>query len=302
MGYYSMDFYLNENNLISDKENIISNLKEIKEFYDLLKLKNYKLYIKDNLDLNYKELCNSSEKSSALLFLKNLEHIKTYGINWLEQHQIEPIIKDNCYFIELMSLCHRYSNNLIVSSTREKEVIHSKYKINDGEIIKTIENVIGKNKLREYLIANPAPQSITEVFEKVEKEFPHIKFTDKAYKTAVSRENIYKQFGFLRLLNIFEVIETLIYPFLKQELEGFTEDSIKKEFKDKTNGIEFSQESDTTMNKYGKQRDVTINGTKIRMSYHIKPSDNRIYFTYDKKDDCIYIGHSGKHLDIVSVK
>lgn len=293
-----MDFYLNENNLISDKENIISNLKEIKEFYDLLKFKNYKLYIKDNLD--YKELFKNGQIGMVLPFLKNLEYIQTEGTNWIEQHQIEPIIKDNCYFIELMSLCHRYDNNLIVSLSREKEVIHSEYNINVEDNIQVVENIIGKYRLEDYLTFNPAPQSISEVFEKVEKEFSNIKFTDKAYKTASSRESIYKQFGFSRLLNIFKVLETLIYPFLKKELKGFTQDSIKKEFKDKTNGIEFSHESDATMKKYGKQRAVTIKGVKIKMSYHIKPSDNRIYFSYDKEDDCIYIGHSGKHLDIVS--
>ena len=36
-----MDFYLNENHSIVDKENIVANLKEIKQFYDLLKAKNY---------------------------------------------------------------------------------------------------------------------------------------------------------------------------------------------------------------------------------------------------------------------
>ena len=54
------------------------------------------------------------------------------------------------------------------------------------------------------------------------------------------------------------------------------------------------------MKKYGYQRGVTINGKKTTMTYHIKPSDNRIYFIYNETDDCIYIGHSGRHLDIAS--
>ena len=50
-----MDFYLNENNLISDSAKIVENLKEIKVIYDLAKSKNYKIYIKENLDLDYEK-------------------------------------------------------------------------------------------------------------------------------------------------------------------------------------------------------------------------------------------------------
>lgn len=292
-----MDFYLNENNLISDKENIVKNLKEIKGFYDLLKAKNYKLYIKDNLDLDYTWLSTNKSISTLLVFLKYFSPIKTDGTKIVELHEIEPFI-DNYYFIELISLCHRYSNDVILSSTNENEILDLEYKIKVNETTEIVKNIIGKSKLEQYLLFNPAPQNINEVFEKAELEFPHIKFTDKAYKTANSREDIYKQFGFIKLLNMFKVLETLIYPFLKGEIRGFSENSIEEEFKNQTNGIEFSHESDATMNKYGKKREVTINGKKLKMSYHVKPSDNRIYFIYHKEDDCIYIGHSGEHLQI----
>ncbi|WP_298843745.1 hypothetical protein [Clostridium sp.] len=52
------------------------------------------------------------------------------------------------------------------------------------------------------------------------------------------------------------------------------------------------------MKKYSKQRTVSIDGKKLVMSYHIKFSDNRIYFIYNEEDDCIYIGHSGEHLNV----
>ncbi len=292
-----MDFYLNENNLIVDKENIVKNLKEIKGFYDLLKAKNYKLYIKDNLDLDYTWLSTNKSISTLLVFLKYLSSIKTDETKIVDPHKIEPTT-DNYYFIELISLCYRYYNDMVLSSTNENEIVDSEYKLKINETTQIVKNIIGKSKLEEYLLFNPAPQSINEVFEKAEVEFPHLKFTDKSYKTANSREDIYKQFGFMKLLNMFKVLETLIYPFLKGELQGFSEDSIEEEFKKQTNGIGFSHESDVTMNKYGKKREVTVNGKKLKMSYHVKLSDNRMYFIYDKEDDCIYIGHSGEHLQI----
>ena len=288
-----MNFYLNENQLISDLYNIEENLKEIKKIYDFAKAKNCKIYIKDNLE--YKNLATSPQIVGPLGLLKHFSIIETYEYDMLESNQIEPSL-DNYYFIELMSLCYKYSNSRIVSLANEREITGNQYTINSDENSLIVTNIIGKSKFEEYLQFNPMPQSINEVCDKVGVEFKHIKFTDKAYKTANSRSDIYKQFGFSKLLNIFKVLETLIYPFLKGELEGFTQSSIQEEFKRQTKGIEFSNESDKTMKKYEEQRTANFNGKKLVMSYHIKPSDNRIYFIYNEEDDCIYIGHSGEHL------
>lgn len=290
-----MNFYLNENNLISDLDNITENIKEIKKIYDLAKAKKCKIYIKDNLE--YEKLATSPQIVGPLGLLKHFSIIETYEYDMLEFNQIEPSL-DNYYFIELMSLCYKYSNSRIVSLANEREITDNQYTINRDEKSIIVTNIIGKSKFEEYLQFNPMPQSINEVFDKVEVEFNHIKFTDKAYKTANSRSDIYKQVGFSKLLNIFKVLETLMYPFLKGGLEGFTQASIEEEFKRQTNGIEFSNESDKTMKKYGEQRTVNVNGKKLVMSYHIKTSDNRIYFIYDEEEDCIYIGHSGQHLDV----
>lgn len=295
-----MDFYLNENHLIVNKENIVDNLKEIKQFYDLLKAKNYKLCIKENLDLDYKELGFNNSIKIALSFLQHLESISTTEVNMLECNDIEPEVRENYYFIELISLCYRDSNELILSLNNENEILHPEYIVKNDNKFNVIKNIVGKDALSDFLIFNPVPQSINEVFEKAEKEFPHIKFTKKAYDTANQRAHIYKQFGFNRLLNIFKIIETLIYFFLKGDLPGHNQKTIEEEFKRQTNGVEFSHESYSTMQKYGYQREVTINGKKTTMTYHIKPSDNRIYFIYNETDDCIYIGHSGRHLDIAS--
>lgn len=292
-----MDFYFNENQLISCLDDISENLKEIKEIYNFAKIKNYEIYIKKNIDIDYKKLCNKPQILLALGLLKYLKNIETDECDMLADNQIEPCI-DNYYFIELVSLCYEYNNNRIISLSTEREVINPQYRIYKDKKPFLISNIIGKNEFEEYSQFNPVPQNISEVFEKAELEFKHIKFTEKAYKTANSRSDIYKQVGFLNLLNVFKVLETLIYPFLKGELEGYNQERIEEEFKKQTKGIEFSNESDKTMNKYGYQRTVSIKGEKLTMRYHIKPNDNRIYFIYHKKDDCIYIGHSGGHLDV----
>ena len=168
-----MDFYLNENNLISDLDNILENLKEIKKIYDFAKAKNCKIYIKDNLE--YENLAISPQIGMALGLLKHCSIIETDGYDMLESNQIEPSI-DNYYFIELMSLCYKYGNNRIVSLTNECEITDGKYTISTEKDINIITNVIGKSKFEVYLQFNPTPQKINEVFEKAELEFEHIKF------------------------------------------------------------------------------------------------------------------------------
>ncbi|WP_234121759.1 hypothetical protein [Clostridium hydrogenum] len=293
-----MDFYLNENQLVSDFVGIVENLKEIKEIYDLAKARNYNICIKENMDINYEKFYNKPQILMALGLLKHFDIIKADGFELLKFSQISPCI-ENDYFIELISLCYKNQNNRVFSLSSEREIINFEYSVNVLENVFKIVNIIGKNEFEKYLQFNPVPQSISEVFEKAENEFRHIKFTDKAYKTANPRNDIYKQIGFSKILNVFSVLEKLIYPFFRGTLNGFTQDSIQGEFKKLTYGIEFSNESVKTMKKYGEQRSVTINGRKFVMSYHIKiSSDNRIYFIYDKESDYIYIGHSGKHLQV----
>lgn len=295
-----MHFYFNENCLVKNEEDFVYNLKEIKEMYDFLKVKNYRLCIKDNLDLDYEKLTSNRNAGAIIPFLKylHLDSINTNNlVDMLEENDINPKVIENYYFIELMSLCYRDTNELILSSINENEISDEKYEIDKNSKKLIINNVIGKDKLQEYCFYNPAPQSVSEVFEKAEAEFKHIKFTKKAFDTGETRSDIIKQFGFINLLNIFKTLEELVYPFFKGKLD-VSHKEIQNEFKVKTN-LEYSDESDSTMDKYGCQREVCINGKSIRMSYHIKiKNDVRIYFKYVKEDDCIYIGHSGQHLDV----
>lgn len=293
-----MKFYLNENYLIKDQDNIASNLKDIKEMYEFSKEKNSKLYIKDNLDLDYEKLSKNRNAMIMISILKHLESINTNNLDGdiLCEKNIIPST-DNYYFVELMSLCYRDLNELILSLKNEDEFLSDKYQINKNSEIFEVNNIIGKNELEQYCLYNPAPESVSEVFEKAENEFKHIKFTEKAFTTVQSRADILKQFGLSNLLDIFRALEEIVYPFFCRN-SSLTQKQIQNEFKRKTK-IEYSDESETTMQKYGYQREVLINGKKVKMRYHIKiKTDVRIYFKYIEEEDCIYIGHSGQHLDV----
>lgn len=296
-----MDFYFNENYLIKSEEHRSINLKEIKEIYDLLEGNNSKIYIKEDFD--YSKVATKTEYIIALSILKKFKILSYENCDILDTNDIYPCIY-NDRFIELISLCFNNKNDKIISNSYEDEVIHNEYEIDINEEHKRIINLVGIDKVKKFLMLNPTPQNISEVFERISNQFSHIKFTDISYKTANSRWEIYTQFGLERLVEIFEVLEILVYPFLKGDNIGCTEKDIISEFKKQTNGVEFSRESNATMkNKnYAKQRTITINGREIKMSYHIKVSDNRIYFEYDKFNNCIYIGHCGGHLYTVKYK
>lgn len=297
-----MKFYFNENYLIkykNDKLRII--FKEIKEIYDCLNKRNYKLCIKDNLDIDMNTIYK--DRNLALVVAPFLKHIEQDNINtnisynFIDLNSISPKIEDDKYYIiELLSLCYRDSNELVVSLKNEDEFNHGEYSISKESNELKIINIIGRDKLEEYCRYNPAPKNAKEVFEKAQNEFNHIKFTKKAFETVESRNDIIKQYGFNKLFNVFKALEELVYPFFKGDTRC-SHSYVIKLFK-KTTSLDYSDESDLTMNKYGYQRKVTINGKEVQMRYHIKiKNDVRIYFKYIKEDDCIYIGHSGKHLD-----
>lgn len=291
-----MNFYYNERCLVEENDDISKYLIQIKTINELLNKNGYKLYLKGNLDIDYKSP-HIRKCATALLILKNISTINTDELELLGEQDILPKV-DNYYFIELLSLCCKYKNNLIVSPANERVITNEIYNIDRLNL--KIKNIIGEPNLRHYLLHNPAPQSISEVFEKASSYNRHIKFTKKSYLTAANRESIYKQFGFNRLLEIFKVMEELLYPYLKGNLTGYNQNKIELEFKRRTNGVEFSNDSPMTMKKYGEERTVHINGTKYTMSFHIKPTrDTRIYFIYSNDDDCIYIGHCGGHLHTI---
>lgn len=294
-----MEFYLNENSLMKSEEHRSINLKEIKEIYDFLESNNSKIYIKEDFD--YTKVATKSEYYVALGIFKKFKILSYEACDLVDENEIHPYI-NNYSFIELISLCFEYENDKIISNSQEDEVIHDEYEVNKNDSYRKIYNLVGIDKVRSFLLLNPAPQNMSEVFERIDSQFQHIKFTDIAYKTASSRWEIYTKFGISKLIMIFKVLETLVYPFLKGDSVGYSEINIMSEFKKQTNGVEFSRDSTETMKKYSNQRSVTVNGRKIVMSYHIKVSDNRIYFAYDPSDDYIYIGHSGCHLYTINYK
>jgi hypothetical protein len=64
-------------------------------------------------------------------------------------------------------------------------------------------------------------------------------------------------------------------------------------------GLDVSGESDSTLNKYGRQRKFRLpNRKKELFEKHIKTGDLRFHFYPDEESKTIYVGYIGKHLPI----
>lgn len=298
LNYCKMKFYLNENHLIESENDRSENLKEIRYMFKLLDKNGYKIYIKDNF--NYMDLNTSPKYILPLSIFKYFQIIETNDCDFLNELHIEPFL-DNYLFIELISLCNKHRNDKIVSISNEKEIIENEYRLNECNLEKII-NIKGIDSLHNFITHNPVPKNIKETFDRIGNIFEYINFTELAYKTAETRDCMYKSFGYSKIINVFKIVNDLLYPFFKGEMEDTSEKDIIKKFKELTGGVEFSRESKATMNKYGHERNVTIYEEEVQMDYHIKILDNRIYFYFLESRNCIYIGHSGKHLSTINSK
>jgi hypothetical protein len=65
-------------------------------------------------------------------------------------------------------------------------------------------------------------------------------------------------------------------------------------------GVTYSQESDTTMSLYGRERTFRHYDRSITMSQHLKIGRLRIYFEFDVRRRKVLIGYCGKHLPIAT--
>jgi hypothetical protein len=68
----------------------------------------------------------------------------------------------------------------------------------------------------------------------------------------------------------------------------------------KQHGLDVSGESDSTLNKYGRQRKFRLpNGKKALFENHIKTGDLRFHFYPDDEHKIIYVGYIGSHLPTI---
>ncbi|BAK15702.1 hypothetical protein MKY51_12025 [Solibacillus sp. FSL R5-0691] len=194
-----------------------------------------------------------------------------------------------------------YSNVLdncfpIISFENPKYITEDNYVYNVNGLNGDISNYLGLSKLEEYFLNSLRFSNISEVFEKINEEFPNIKILSSAIKSAQRHNfqgNQYKVYEAFKGLNNFERLPAMSG---EQREERFYEATKMK----------ISPETKATMDvdRYKKQRTFSIPGKQSEIfEWHVKIGNNtRIHYYFDEEDDIIYIGHCGKHLGTVSYK
>lgn len=297
-----MDYYFNENALLQESSAycLKGMLKEFKELYDETEKYGGKMWLKETFSCHDLKAFTDSEngKQFALpfqLFGKcsrlTVGQYTEDAIKAMKPEVSDPRVR------ELIYLCNRDENERMISLVGDTSAPEKEYFLLGATLARVI-NLRTAAEIHDYNLMNPFPQSIGEVFERVEKMYPDIVFTKTAVKTAATRESAYRTIGYGRLLDIFRRINEKMLPFYRGEVSGKSENDIFQELRGMYN-IDISPESQKTLNLYGKQRRLTIDGVEYEFSNHIKFKKDacRIYFRFLEDKKKIYIGHSGKHLD-----
>ncbi len=297
-----MDYYFNENAILHEPSPYCLKelLKEFKELYDETEKYGGKMWLKETFSCHDLKAFADSEngRQFALPFQLFGKCSRLTVGQYTEDaiKAIEPEVLDE-RVRELIYLCNRDENERIVSLTEDTSAPEKEYCLR-GAALARVVNLRTAAEIGDYNLMNPFPQSIREVFERVEKMYPDIVFTKTAYKTAATRESAYRTIGYERLLNMFRRMNETLLPFYRGKVSGKSETDIFQELRTVYN-IDISPESQKTLDLYGKQRQLKIDGVKHEFSNHIKFKKDacRISFRFLEDKNKIYIGHSGKHLD-----
>lgn len=297
-----MDYYFNESALWQESSPycLQGMLKEFKELYDEIEKYGGKMWIKETFSCHeLKAFTNSENRKQFALPFQLFGKCRRLTVGQYTENAIkemEPEVSEP-RARELIYLCNRDENERMVSLAGDLSAPEKEYFLR-GALLARVVNLRTAAEINNYNLLNPFPQSIEEVFARVEKMYPDIVFTKTAYKTAATRESAYRTIGYERLLNIFRKINEKALPFYHGKTSGKSESDIFQELRETCN-IDISPESQKTLNLYGKQRRLTIDGVEYEFSNHIKFKKDacRIYFRFLEDKKKIYIGHSGKHLD-----
>ncbi|MEY8396739.1 hypothetical protein AALB64_18335 [Lachnospiraceae bacterium 45-P1] len=297
-----MDYYFNESALLQESSPycLQGMIKEFKELYDKTEKYSGKMWIKETFSCH--DLKAFTDFENGMRFALPFQLFGKCGRLTVGQYTenaieaVKPEVSDP-RVRELIYLCNRDENERMISLAEDMSAPEKEYVL-QGAALTRVVNLKNAAEIDDYNLMNPFPQSIGEVFERIEKMYPDIVFTKTAYKTAATRESAYRTIGYERLLNIFRRMNETMLPFYYGKVSGKSENDIFQELRG-TYNIDISPESRKTMKLYGKQRCLTIDGTEYEFTNHIKFKKDacRIYFRFLEDKKKIYIGHSGKHLD-----
>lgn len=297
-----MNYYFNETAILHETspDRLKELLLKLKELYDETEKYNGRLWLKETFSCHdLRAFAASGNKQQFALPFQLFGKCGHLAVGQYTEDAIEAIDPDvsEKSVRELIYLCNRDENERMISLPEDTSAPAAEYRLK-GAALSRVVNLKTAAEIADYNLMNPFPQDIKEVFERVEKMYPDIVFTKDAYKSSATRKGAYRTIGYDEILNIFKRIHEVLLPFYKKQVSGKSEADMFQQLKTDYN-IDISPESQKTLDLYGKQRQVTIDGETYEFSNHIKFKKDacRIYFRFLEDKGKIYVGHSGKHLD-----
>lgn len=214
--------------------------------------------------------------------------------------KVMPKVNRDCFGSLLLGICFNDRQDKIISLKEEKDLNKEYYKMLDGEKEQPVYNIIGIETLKDYFEGQYTFRCISDVFEKIEKEFKNIIILDSAKKS--SRRHDFR--------NCYDEVYSGILGLYKIELPLLIKgvnDEIRKERYFERLKFPISKESEETLNieRYRREREFIIPKLgKTLFEWHVKidGSNTRIHYYIDKKHKKLYIGHCGRHLSTAGYK
>lgn len=285
-----MDIIINDNFLAnSDKrESSLKEFLQVYKFFKENKEKNIHFYKRNDIDWSF--LQTDKDIIRKLGYAFNIFSI-IKSISY-DEERVSDYTEIASEFDEILArvvqCCVENEIEHIYSVKQLNENIPENFEIKE----KLLWNVCDIKEILERYARFPQIQSISDAFNRIHQEFPYIIFLNKAYQTCDEKENVYRQFGYEKVVQLFEIANDILFPVLLNKIRMPEKECFRK-YEEKTK-IDVSRETPATMKQFGYEREVEIDGEKIQMEIHFKIKDARIYI--HAKNDKIYVGHCGRHL------
>ena len=301
--------YFNHNTLADqNRETIEDCLSEILRLSSFVKENNYELKFYWKLweiKVNDKDLRSIlserkfSEKTMGLIYAiinSGPFYCDEDKFDSAESVIINPEVPCNSAILNMLASCIIWGQSIILSQKQEQILTHDNYNLVHEDESYDLINIIGEDKLTEFIFSQNIPKSIDEVFERISR-FDHVVILDSAKKSA-------RKYDFSStLLSVEKVLECLSSIEFMDVNNNLTNENRKMHFKNKT-GFEFSEESIETIRhpRFRAQRLFQISpGNKQCFTLHAKIGGSlRIHFLIE--NGILYIGYCGNHLSTVNNK
>lgn len=282
-----MDIIINDN-FLADGEKRVSSFKEFAQVYDFFKGKHIQFYKRNDIDWSF--LQTNKDIIRKLGYAFNIFSI-IKSISY-DEERVSDYTEIASEFDEILArvvqCCVENGIEHIYSVKQFNKNIPENFEIKE----KILWNVCDIREIQERYARFPQIQSMSDAFHRINEEFPYIIFLNKAYQTCDDKENVYRQFGYEKIVRLFEIANDILFPVLLNKIRMPEKECFRK-YEEKTK-IDVSRETPATMKQFGYEREVEIDGEKIQMEIHFKIKDARIYI--HAKNDKIYVGHCGRHL------